>query len=414
MKKYTAIRLIPVVGILACGEQSHDHESPMAGMTAEEHAMMQAGGMQGEVDSTGQEMRHSVHLTADQATALGIIYATVERETLRRRIRTIGLVEAAEPNIADVTPKIEGFVEELFVASTGDQVRQGQPLLTIYSPMLVAAQEELLIAKRLVSDLDESDSEASQNAVRMLEAARRRLSYWDISDEQIAALEARGEVTKTLTLASPVSGIVLEKEVVLGQRVTQNNRLYRLANLHQVWIEAELYERDMQYVGVGSRVHIEMAAYPGHHIMGAVSFVYPTVDPVTRTNRVRVAVPNHDFRLKPGMFTTAFFNVTIGEETLTIPSQSIIATGERNLVFLRDADGMLIPRDVTTGGRAGERVQILGGLSEGETVVASAAFLIDAESRLGSGAGMMAGMDHSGHDMRSEPEDPHAGHQHDD
>ena len=129
MKKSKPMLLVPVIGILACGEQPHDHESPMAGMTAEEHAMMQAGGMQGQVDSTGQEMRQNVHLTADQSRALGIVYATVERETLRRRIRTVALVEAAEPNIADVTPKIEGFVEELFVATTGEQVRQGQSLL---------------------------------------------------------------------------------------------------------------------------------------------------------------------------------------------------------------------------------------------------------------------------------------------
>jgi Cu(I)/Ag(I) efflux system membrane fusion protein len=211
-----------------------------------------------------------------------------------------------------------------------------------------------------------------------------------------------------------VSGIVLDKNVVVGQRITQNTRLYRLANLHEVWIEAELYEPDMQYVGIGSKVHIEMAAYPGDHVMGEVSFVYPTVDLVTRTNRVRVTVPNHDLRLKPGMYTSAFFNVTVGENILSIPAQAVIATGERDLVFTRDPEGMLIPREITTGDRAGDRVHVIDGLSEGETVVASAAFLIDAESRLGGGSGMMAGMDHSGHDMRPQSEDPHAGHQHDD
>jgi Cu(I)/Ag(I) efflux system membrane fusion protein len=370
--------------------------------------------MQGLVDSTGHDMRQPVHLTADQGRALGIVYASVERGTLTRRIRTVGLVKAAEPRIADVTPKVEGFVEELFVATTGEPVVHGQPLLTIYSPMLVAAQEELLIAKRLANDLGDSDLESSQRAIAMLESARRRLNYWDISDDQIASLESNGEVTKTLTLTSPVSGIVLEKDVVLGQRVSHNNRLYRLADLHEVWIEAELYEQDMQYVDVGSRVHIEMAAYPGDHVMGTVSFVYPTVDPTTRTNRVRVATPNHDFRLKPGMFTSAFFNVTLGEHVLTIPAQAVIATGERDLVFTRGADGTLVPREIIPGGRAGDRIQVVSGLSEGETVVASAAFLIDAESRLGGGSGQMAGMDHSAHDMRSQPDDPHAGHQHDD
>ncbi len=414
MKKLTDGLLLTATLLAACSAPEHDHESPMPGMTAEEHAMMQAGGMQGQVDSTGRATRQPVHLTADQGRALGIVYASVERETLTRRIRTVGLVEAAEPRITDVTPKVEGFVEELYVATTGESVVRGQPLLTIYSPMLVAAQEELLIAKRLADNLEESDLESSQHALTMLESARRRLNYWDISDEQIASLETNGEVTKTLTLTSPVSGLVLEKEVVLGQRVSPNKRLYRLADLHEVWIEAELYEQDMQYVGVGSRVHVEMAAYPGDHVMGAVSFVYPTVDPTTRTNRVRVTTPNHEFRLKPGMFTSAFFDVTIGEAVLTIPAQAVIATGERDLVFTRDADGTLVPREVTPGGRAGDRIQVLSGLSEGETIVASAAFLIDAESRLGGGSGIMSGMDHSGHDMRSQPNDPHAGHQHDD
>jgi Cu(I)/Ag(I) efflux system membrane fusion protein len=388
--------LLTATPLLGCGEPEHDHDSPMAGMSVEEHATMQAGPAQGELDSSDHDMHGHVHPTPNQERALGVVYATVSRETLTRRIRTVGLVEAAEQNIADVTPKIEGFVEELFVATTGEGVRMGQPLLTLYSPALVAAQEELLIAKRLADQLRDAGEESSRNAVSMLEAARRRLGYWDITDEQIDAVEASGEVTKTLTLTSPVSGIVLDKNVVLGQRLTQNSRIYRLVDLSEVWIEAELYERDMQFVGIGSRVHIEMAAYPGEHLEGTVSFVYPTVDEPTRTNRVRVSVPNRDRRLKPGMFATAFFDVTVGEDVLAIPSQAVIATGERDLVFIRDSMAMLIPREVTVGGRAGNLVQVLDGLAEGETVVASAAFLIDAESKLGSGA--MAGMDHSHHD----------------
>jgi len=234
MKKFTTASLLTIALSLACGGGSQEQESPMAGMTAEEHAMMQAGGMQGEVDSTGQDMRGHVHPTPNQERALGIVYATVARETLTRRIRAVGRVEAREPNIADVTPKITGFVEELFVASTGESVSRGQPLLTLYSPMLVAAQEELLIAKRLADQLDAADDESSRNALAMLEAARRRLRYWDINDDQIAALEATGQVTKTLTLNSPVSGIVLEKDVVQGQSVTQGKRIYRLANLSEV------------------------------------------------------------------------------------------------------------------------------------------------------------------------------------
>ena len=209
-----------------------------------------------------------------------------------REIRTVGRIDAPEGNIADITPKTDGFVEELLVATTGEAVRRGQPLLTIYSPALVAAQEELLTARRLAAQVDPAATEAWSSAQSMLEASRRRLAWWDITDEQIERLERTGEVTKTLRLVAPVSGIVLEKDVVEGQRVTPGTRLYRIADLSTVWVEGEVFERDLQFVEVGSQAHIEVTAYPGEHMMGAVSFVYPTVEIASRTNRVRVSVPN--------------------------------------------------------------------------------------------------------------------------
>lgn len=387
---------MPLVALLlavGCGDDT-DGESPMADMTAAEHARMQAGGTQGTFDSSGAAVRQPVHLTPQQERALGVVYTIPRRETLTRTIRTVGEIMAAEPNVADVTPKIDGFVEVLFVSTTGELVRRGQRLLAIYSPMLVVAQEELLTAGRLVAQVDSGAGEAWRNAQATLAAARRRLSYWDITDEQITRLEETGEVTKTLTLVSPVTGIVLEKDVLQGQRVTPGQRLYRIADLSVIWVEGEVFEQDLQFVHAGAQARIEVAAYPGEHLTGRVSFVYPTVDVRSRTNRIRITARNADLRLKPGMFATIFFDAQLGHEVLTVPLEAVVITGERNLVFVRDEDGMLRPREVVLGARAGERVQILRGLADHETIVASANFLVDAESRLGTTGGAMPGMQH--------------------
>ena len=385
----------------------------MPGMTAEEHAKMQAGGTQGEMDESGVPVREAVHLTAEQERALGVVYTTVTRGELTRTIRAVGRIEAAETNIADVTPKIDGFVERLHVNTTGEAVKLGEPLLTLYSPMLVAAQEELLTAKRLAAQVDSSAGEAYRSAQAMLEAARRRLAYWDITPEQIARVESTREVTRTLTLVAPVNGIVLEKDVVEGQRVAPGMRLYRLADLSTVWVEGELFEQDLQFVQEGARAHIEVAAYPGVHLMGRVSFVYPTVDERSRTNRVRVTVANPDLRLKPGMYATVYFDVRIGDDVIGVPVEAIVATGERNLVFHRHEDGSLHPHEVVLGARAGRLVQVLAGLEEGETIVASANFLVDAESRLAATGSSMPGMQHGEHGSVIEPDTAHTEHQHD-
>jgi Cu(I)/Ag(I) efflux system membrane fusion protein len=412
MKRLHTLIAAGSVLLAACGADDAD-ESPMAGMTAEEHARMQAGGTQGEVDSTGAAVRQVVHLSADQARALGVVFVTVRRETLTRTIRTVGRIEPAEPKIADITPKIDGFVEVLYVNYTGESVRRGQPLLTLYSPLLVAAQEELLTAKRMADRVDSSSGEAWRNAQATLMAARRRLEYWDITGEQIRQIEGSGEVTKTLTLVAPFTGIVLDKHVVEGQRVREGMQLYRLADLSEVWVEGDVFEQDLQFVREGAQAHMEVEAYPGDHIMGRVTFVYPTVDPRSRTNRVRVTVPNADMRLKPGMFATIYFDVQIGREVLAVPMEAIIATGERNLVFHRHEDGSLHPHDVVIGARAGDRVQVLAGLEEGEEIVGSANFLVDAESRLASTGAAMPGMQHGDQQDSMQADTAKPEHQHD-
>jgi len=390
----TMLALVLGAAVLGACRAKEEAASPMAGMTAEEHAKMLAGGTQGTMDSSGAAVREMVHLTADQERTLGVVYTTVTRGPMTKTVRTVGEIGAPEPKIVDVTPKIDGFAQDLFVSYTGESVRRGQPLLTLYSPMMVAAQEELLTARRMLDRVNPDAGEPWHRAADMLAAARRRLEYWDITDEQIRGIEESGEVRKALTLVAPSSGIVLEKDVLQGQRVMEGQRLYRIADITEVWVEGDVFEQDLQFVHVGQQAHIEVSAYPGEHLMGRVSFVYPTVDETSRTNRIRVTVPNPGLRLKPGMFATIFLDANIGADALTVPLDAVIVTGTRNVVFVRDAPGMLTPRAVVLGARSGDRVQILSGLEEGETIVTSANFLVDAESRLASTGGGMPGMQH--------------------
>jgi len=416
MTKTTALLILALL-LAACGDEAADETATesMESMSAEDHAHMH-GGMGGATDSTGAAIRQTIMLSPEQEQALGVTFATVQRMSLTRSIRTVGQIEVAEPRVVEVTPKIDGYVEVLFADATGESVRQGEPLLTIYSPALVAAQEELLTALRLVDRIEPKAGEAWQNAQTMLEAARRRLEYWDIPADQVRHVEETGEISKALPLAAPASGVVLEKDVIEGQRVMSGDRLYRIADLSEVWVEGDVFEQDLQFVRVGSQAHIEVSAYPGHHLMGRVNFVYPTMDEGSRTTRVRITVRNTDMRLKPGMFATLFFDATIGDDVLAVPLEAVIVTGERDIVFVHHDDGSYMPHEVILGARTHDHVQILSGVLEGQTIVASANFLVDAESQVGGTGGSMAGMDHGDGSPGGEPpaeETEHEGQDHD-
>lgn len=367
--------------------------APAGGPThAARHAAVPPAGSAAAADTGAPGGRQAVHLTPAQARALGVAFSVARRAPLSREIRTVGQIESPEPSLVDVTPKVDGYVERLFVSATGDAVRRGEPLLTIYSPTLVAAQEELLTARRLAAGTDTGDADAGRAADALLAAARRRLAYWDVTPDQIARIERTGAVAKTLTLVAPVSGIVLQKQAVEGQQVAAGVPLYRIADLSRVWIEGEVFEQDLRLVRVGERVHIEVAAYPGDHLMGTVSFVYPTVNDTSRTNRVRVTVANPGLTLKPGMFATMYFDARLAADALVVPREAVIVTGERNLVFVKMPDGMLEPREVVLGARTESQVEVLRGLRVGDSVVTAANFLVDAESRLGGAAAAMPGM----------------------
>ena len=371
-----------IAALAACG--SGEQGAGTGGMSAEEHARMQAGAPSG---ATPQ--REPVHLTPSQARAIGVTYTTVARGPLARAVRTVGQFVPAEPSVGEVTVRTDGFVEELYVDATGVPVRRGEPLLALYSPMLVAAQEELLTALRLAASVD-SGSEAGGSAQALVSAARRRLASWDISPAQIEHVERTGQAARTLTLNAPFDGTVLEKMVVAGQGVMSGMTLYRIADLSTLWIEGEVFERDLALVGMGAPATAEVAAYPGRPFRGRVSFIAPVMDPESRTARVRVAFANRGGALKPGMYATLFIGEARGPDVLNVPAEAVVMTGERNLVFVVQPDGMLVPREVTLGPRAGDRYQVLAGVAEGERIVASANFLVDAESRLGATGPMPA------------------------
>jgi Cu(I)/Ag(I) efflux system membrane fusion protein len=340
----------------------------------------------------------AVTLTGEQGRRIGVTYATATLGPLEKEVRTVGQITFDETRVEAISPKVDGWVEKLYVNATGQPVSVGEPILTIYSPMLVQAEEELLLAKRLESDVSAASGDTREGASTLLESARRRLAYWDIPQSEIAAIERSGQVSKTLTLRSPAAGYVLAKNVVAGQKIMAGDALYRVADLSTVWVEGEVFEQDLANVRVGQMVHADFQALPGEHRMGRISYVYPTINPETRTARVRVVLSNSGLRLKPGMYATLRIVGMQRSDVLTIPRDAVLSTGERNVVFVRDTMGMLVPREVALGAANDDRVEIVRGLAAGETVVASATFLVDAESNLGKalgGMGNMPGMDMS-------------------
>lgn len=332
-----------------------------------------------------------VMLTPLAERRIGVTYAAVQRGAIAFDVQTVAVVTPDERRVKAIAPRVEGWIEELNVATTGQQVTANDPLLRIYSPVLVTAQEDLVLARKLLGDASNADSSARASAASLVTGARRRLRNLDVAEEDIARIEHTGDVQRTITLRSPVSGVVVQKNVLAGQRVTAGDSLYRIADLSEVWLEGNVFERDLSAVHVGQEVTAEIAAVPGRAITGRIIYVSPTVSEETRTTVVRVAVPNADLALKPGMYATMHIRGG-GAAALNVPRSAVMVTGTRAVVFVKSADGMLYPREVSLGRSTDDRAEITRGLALGDTVVASATFLIDAESNLGSAMAGMANM----------------------
>jgi len=366
-----------------------------------ESAAPATGGHEAMPGMTPGDTARAVMLSPAAAQRIGVTYTTATLGPLSREVRTVGQVTFDETRVKAIAPKIDGWVERLYVDYTGKPVLAGAPLLTIYSPMLVTAQEELLLAKKLAQDVASGTSDAARSADELVQSARRRLAYWDIPESDIDRIEQTGKVERALTLRSPVGGVVIEKAVLAGQKIMAGEALYRVADLSVVWVEGEVFEQDLALARDGLPAIAEFEALPGEQFAGRITYIYPTINPDTRTARVRVELANRGQRLKPGMYATLRFSGGRRAHVLSLPRSAILSTGERHLIFVRRADGQLEPREVRVGIAGDDRIEVLSGVAAGETVVASATFLVDAESNLGSALGGMGNM--PGMDMTTAP-----------
>jgi RND family efflux transporter MFP subunit len=329
------------------------------------------------------------------ARSLGVVVVEAQLAPVARAIRTTGSVTYDETRLTTITPKFNGFAERLHVNFTGQPVRRGQPLLEVYSPELVAAQEELLSALRMTAQLRASASPAViERTAGLVDAARRRLLLWDISPAQVRQVEESGEVRRTLTMHAPSTGFVTEKMVQEGQAIGMGMPLYRLADLSTVWIEADVYEQDLRFIAVGEAVQVEITAYPQEPFSGRVSYIHPDVRADTRTTRVRIELANPGGRIKPGMYATVSIDAPVTQRAVVVPRDAVMHSGTHAMVFIEEAPGTYRIREVTVGVDAGGQTQILSGLLAGERVVSRANFLIDSESRLTESMGDMPGMNH--------------------
>jgi RND family efflux transporter MFP subunit len=320
---------------------------------------------------------------------IGVRTVEVKRENLLRSVHTTGQITADETKIAHVHVKINGFIDKVFVDYIGQQVKKGQPLFTLYSPDLVSAQEEYLIAKRGENALGTSPfPEVAQSSQSLLRSARERLKLWDISEEQIRKLDESGEVSRTLTFYSPIAGVVMDRKAFPQTSVTPDTELYTVSDLSTIWVNADIFEYEVAFVKVGQRAEMQLSYYPGKHWSGHISFIYPTVDPATRTVKARLEFPNPSAQLKPQMFADVELKIDYGNQ-LVVPQEAVLDSGNRQTVFLARGDGSFEPRQITTGAKLDGKVVVLSGLKAGETVVASGNFLIDSESRLKGAMGAM-------------------------
>ena len=334
----------------------------------------------------------AIRLSADQIRTFGVTFGGVEMRTLEDQVRTVGIVNFDETRMAGVTPKFSGYVERLYVDFTGKPVRRGQPLVEIYSPELVAAQEELLLAARLERDLSHSAVPGVPGgSSNLTAAARQRLRLWDISDAQIRQILSTGRARRTLTLHAPVSGVVVEKNVLAGQAVQAGQPLYTIADLSEVWVEAELREADAGLVREGDAATVHLAAFPGRPIAGRIEYVYPTLQAQARTLKARVAIQNPGGRLKPGMYATVELRAP-RRTALTVPASAVLNTGERQVVFVDLGGGRIMPQEVEIGRVAGDFVEVISGVEPGQRVVTSAQYLLDSESNLAEVMKSMIGM----------------------
>ena len=333
----------------------------------------------------------TVRISPERQQLIGVRYALVKAEGGGRNIRTVGRVAVDETRIAHVHPRFEGWIEKVYVDFTGQVVRRGQPMVTVYSPEMLASQQELLLARKARELMSGNQlPSAASYGDSLFAAAKQRLQLWGLSDTQIEQVLRTGEPIRSVTVPAPATGFVTARNAFLNQKVTPDTELYTIADLSRVWILADVYEADAAAVHVGQAARVDVPSLGGAPLGAKVSYIQPEVDPATRTITVRLDVANLGTRLKPDMFVNAEFALP-GAERLTVPTDAVLDAGDRQTVFVDRGNGYLEPRQVRVGQRLGDRVTITSGLIAGERVVASGTFLVDSESQLRAAVKAMTG-----------------------
>lgn len=378
-------------GVIAASGAGYYYMSHNGKQTGMEHAGHQMGGMD---NMPVMAMGDTVTLDDKARKLAGVQTAKAVTKELGKEIKTTGKVAMNQSGQTYITSRVEGRIDELYVTAEGEVISEGQPIAAVYSPTYIAAQQEYLLALDSIQKL----KGASQNVVeinnRLLDAARRKLQLLNVSADDIDRLEETHQINDHMTMYAQFGGTVLEKLLQPGAYVMPGEKLFSLANLSNVWMYADVYEKDQGSVKPGQVVTVTSDAYPGENFTGTVNFINPILDDATRAAKVRVVMNNLDGRLKPNMFVNASIHIPLGA-AIVIPESSLLDTGTRKVVFVAQDENTFVKRDVVIGKEADGYIQILSGLNDGDTVVTAATFLIDSQTKLGSMGGM-AGMDMGG------------------
>ena len=379
--------LVPVVKRSATPASSsknapqHDHAAMLAGKPTgggEMQGMPGMPGMRGGAESKAPQTSEFV-VPVERQQQIGVTYAKVERKPLTHTIRSVGLIVPDRSRNWQFVSRVDGYVQKLNVTSPGQVVEKDAPLLSIYSPDLLTSEREFVELLRMRDEA--KTKEARETPQRLIESAKRRLQLWNVTEQQIADLERTRKASDTLTLLSPFRGVVQSVPVEQGKSVKVGDMLVEVADLSLVWMWAEFYENELSMLQVGQKLAITAKSYPGQNFDGAIALIDPFINETKRTAKVRIDIPNADFKLRPGMYANAELAMDMGE-ALTVPASAIMPTGERNVVFIDKGEGKLEPRIVQLGAKYDDIYEVQSGLQGGERVVSSANFLIDAESKV--------------------------------
>ncbi|MBI3480885.1 MAG: efflux RND transporter periplasmic adaptor subunit [Nitrosomonadales bacterium] len=341
-------------------------------------------------DDTGSATSTGLSISIDKVQKLGVKTEQAEFRSLDKVVRAVGRVEVNERQIHNIAPKFEGWIEKLHVKTTGEPVKKGQALFDVYSPELVSAQREYAVATQGVAALKDADGNTRESMQQLAEASLQRLKNWDISEQQVQDLVKSGKIKRSLTFTAfhtPENGIVLEKKAFEGMRFMPGEILYQIVDLSSVWIVADVFEQDIALVRSGARAKVKINAYPGKLFDAVITYVYPTLNPATRTVAVRLEMANPQGLLKPAMFAQVEMAMVGKSKVLTVPVSAVIDSGTRSIVLVQLAQGRFEPREVKLGSRSDDYVEVLNGVADGERVVTAANFLIDAESNLKAALG---------------------------